>query len=239
MDNKHLFKPLYSPTAKRPLLGMTVLVVEDSRFVWDGLRLMCLHSGARIRRADSLKSARRHLRVYRPSIAVIDIGLPDGSGLELIRDLAAQRPRIGVLLGISGDETGALLARQAGADEFLDKPLKNLALFQESVLKHMPKEMLPSGPRTLNDETIEPDPMTYADDLQHISNLLEDSKSDPQILDYVTQFAHSLAQAADDKMLINAVEDIHKIRVSGGNPDAAIKRLGALISELNSVAIAM
>jgi len=56
-----------APTATRPLLGLTILVVEDSRFACDAMRLLCLRSGARIRRADCLRSARRHLQVYRPS----------------------------------------------------------------------------------------------------------------------------------------------------------------------------
>ncbi|MEL7345922.1 MAG: response regulator, partial [Pseudomonadota bacterium] len=75
------------PTAEKPLLGQTLLVVEDSRFSCEAVRLLCLRSGARIRRADSIRSARRHLRTYRPSIILVDIGLPDGSGLDLIHEL--------------------------------------------------------------------------------------------------------------------------------------------------------
>ena len=90
-----------TPTAERPLLGLTVLVVEDSRFACEAMRLLCLRSGARIRRAGSLRAARRHLQVYRPSIVIADLGLPDGNGIDLIAELAQSQPRVDALLALS------------------------------------------------------------------------------------------------------------------------------------------
>ena len=106
------------PRSDRPLFGLTVLVVEDSKFACEGIRLLCLRSGARIRRADCLRSARRHLQVYRPSVVIIDLGLPDGNGTELIEEINAASPRVGIVLATSGDSFGEAVALAAGADGF-------------------------------------------------------------------------------------------------------------------------
>ena len=103
MDNIDDFMTTRAPTAQRPLLGLTVLVVEDSRFACEAVRMLCLRSGARIRRADTLASARKHLSIYRPTVVIVDLGLPDGSGLALIETLSQAQPRIDVILGTSGD----------------------------------------------------------------------------------------------------------------------------------------
>lgn len=196
-----------APRRTRPLLGLTVLAVEDSRFASEALRLMCLRSGARIRRADSLRAAGRHLQVYRPSVAIVDAGLPDGSGLGLIAELAAARPRIGVLLGTSGDAGLAEGARAAGADGFLAKPVTALGRFQQEILRHLPPGHGPIGPYPLSDEQITPDPIAYRDDLAHIHDLLGGAP-DAGILTYAAQFLTGVARAAGDDRLARAAAGI-------------------------------
>ena len=139
MDNNDPFSPnLPAPTANRPLLGLTVLVIEDSKFACEAMRLLCLRSGARIRRADSLRSARRHLQVYRPSVAIIDLGLPDGSGEDLIKDLVEDTSRPLIVLGTSGDPHSRDTAMTAGADGFLAKPIRTRA----SIILHRERRLI-------------------------------------------------------------------------------------------------
>ncbi|MDJ1006806.1 MAG: response regulator [Paracoccaceae bacterium] len=218
------------PTPERPLLGQTVLVVEDSRFASDAVRLLCLRSGARIRRADSLRAAARHLCTYHPSILIVDLGLPDGSGLELIEALDARSPRVPVIIATSGDDMLEATARAAGADAFLTKPLVNIAQFQETILSLLPRDLRPKGLRTLPTEDVDPDRIAYRDDLAHIADLLSDVES-PRIFDYASRFLHGVAKTADDTALMSAVRDLDRRRAEGEATTAAIARVVGLIED--------
>lgn len=218
------------PTAERPLLGLTVLVVEDSRFACEAMRLLCLRSGARIRRADSLAAARRHLRVYRPSVVIVDLGLPDGSGAELIDELNRAQPRVDVLLGISGEASMEAVAYGAGADGFFEKPVASLATFQEAVLRHLPEGARPKGPRALSDEMISPDPIALQDDLAHVADLLT-TKDAEDMLDYVTQFLAGVARSAGDKPLVKLTRSLAKHRRNGEPFQADVAALTGLVND--------
>lgn len=217
-------------TAARPLLGLTALVVEDSRFACDAIRLLCLRSGARLRRADCLASARRHLKSYRPSVMIVDVGLPDGSGLDLISQLHRTAPRIGVILGLSGDDLFESLVLEAGADGFLPKPITSLATFQNAILSHLPHDRQPPGLRLVCDHHVHPDPLAYQDDMAQMAELLC-ARSDSHMIDYVAQFVRGVAQSADDTVLAQAAADLASARASGAPFISDAARVAALIQQ--------
>ncbi len=219
-----------TPTAARPLLGLTVLVVEDSRFASEAMRLLCLRSGARIRRADCLTSARKHLRVYRPSVVVVDLGLPDGSGTDLIAELHNATPRIDVLLGISGDPAREGEAIAAGADGFLPKPIETLGAFQQAILSQLPETAQPPTPRQVPDEAIIPDPFTFREDIAHAADVLQD-RPDGETLDYVAQFTSGIARSAHDAPLEAAALALAKDRAKGRSIHGDIQRLNGMFQE--------
>jgi len=230
MDSYDAFMMTRVPTAERPLMGLTVLVVEDSRFASEAMRLLCLRSGARIRRADCLKSARRHLGVYRPSVVIVDLGLPDGSGEDLIQELHTDAARVDVIITASGDDGLEDTALAAGADGFIAKPIESLAVFQSIVLANLPDELRPTGPRILPDAEIRPDPIALRDDLISIARKLN-NKADKSTLDYVAQFLSGVARSAHDSALEMAAGELARDCAKGNPQCSDIARLAGIVQE--------
>jgi CheY-like chemotaxis protein len=219
--------PQPRPTGTRPLLGLTVLVVEDSRYASEALRQMCLRSGARIRRADCVASAKRHLNVYRPSVAIVDLGLPDGSGLDLIRQMHMAKPRVPILLGTSGAEREAAAAacREAGTNGFLPKPIPSLAAFQSAILEHLPEALRPRGPRAAEVSDVAPDPVALREDLAHAMELLG---LDTPPVGYLSRFLVGLARAARDNTLERSALEIRGTRDTAALRSLISERIQAL-----------
>ena len=226
------------PTLNRPLLGLTILAVEDSLYACDALRLMCLHSGARLRRADCLKSARRHLQVYRPTVVIVDMGLPDGSGADLISELTATMPRVSVVLATSGDNFAEDVAYAAGADSFLAKPIANLGVFQNAILQHLPEDRQPFGVRSVRDDVIAPDPIAFREDMAHMAGILK-GPVDNRTADYVALFLRGVARAAEDEVLETAAFELANARAEGVPLRGQITRLAGLVDARLQDAVAI
>ena len=183
------------PTSRRPLHGLMVLLVEDSLTAGEAVRLMCITSGARLRRADCMTSARRHLRIYRPDVAIVDMGLPDGDGAELIAELAQANHRTQTIIGLSADPSRATAAMEAGADSFIEKPLNSVAGFQSAILMNLPHHRRPMDIRLLPDLAFEADQRALQEDLIHALELLNNTK-DGANPGYLAAFVTGVARTA-------------------------------------------
>ena len=214
----------------RPLTGLTVLVIEDSRFASEAVRLLCLKSGARIRRADCLRSAARHLRSYRPAVVVIDLGLPDGDGVALIAELHAAELRVPVILAMSGDPDRASEALAAGADGFLPKPVESLAVFQQAILRVLPADTGAMTLRALPDDVIQPDPSGLRDDLAHVAEVLS-SAHDTTEIDYIARFLAGVARSAHDPALEAAATALARDHNAGHALATDLARISGMVQD--------
>ena len=179
----------------------TLLLVEDSRFAAEAVRLICRHAGIRLRRADSLAAAALHLQVYRPDIALVDLGLPDGSGVDLIAALHRSHFRPRRLVAISGDAGLETAAMRAGADAFLLKPV-TLTGHLVAMTGEAPGEW-PSQPEVTPECNAGADPLALRDDLRLVRDLLT-GPEEPGRLRYAGQFLASVGQALRDPALAQA-----------------------------------
>jgi DNA-binding response OmpR family regulator len=172
-----------------------VLIVDDSRFTCDALRMILQRAGARLKRAESLEVARLHLAVHRPDLAIVDLGLPDGRGEDLIAELAAQGFPV---LGLSGDPDGRDAALDAGAAGFIEKPITSVAGF----LRLIRQLVTGAGAEEKGEDRPAPpgDPVALRDDLVQAAALL--ARPGDQV--YARTFVQSLARATGDTGLETA-----------------------------------
>lgn len=102
---------------------MRILVVEDDPVLSDGLRVGLSLFGATLDTVSSCADGRAALALTEFDTLVLDLGLPDGCGLDLLRELRARGDRTPVLLLTAFDEVAdRIKGLDAGADDYLGKP---------------------------------------------------------------------------------------------------------------------
>ena len=102
----------------------TVLLVDDHALIRQGLRRAFEQTDdfQVVAEAGSLAEALVLDRAHRPDVLVIDVNLGDGSGMDLVRTVRAERPEAGLVVLTMYDEDSHLLAAlEAGASSFVLK----------------------------------------------------------------------------------------------------------------------
>jgi two-component system alkaline phosphatase synthesis response regulator PhoP len=112
--------------------AIRLLVVEDERNVAETLIERLRGAGYAVTRADSLAAARRVVGETAFALALLDVGLPDGSGFELARVLRERAPATAVVfLTAHASAEDRIRGLELGADDYVGKPFH----FRELLLR--------------------------------------------------------------------------------------------------------
>ena len=117
----------------------SILIVDDDSTARYGMRRV-LEGNYRILEADSAAAARRLIAAEPPPLLLLDIEMPEESGLDLLRELKAQdkSPPV-IMITAYGSEKIAVEAMKSGAYDYLPKPFEvdELRLVVERALDHL------------------------------------------------------------------------------------------------------
>src|SRR5512135_315418 len=111
------------PPADRRKAAPRALIVDDDQGFLLGLAELVRREGFVVATAGSLKQAREEIAAEAPDILLVDLRLPDGSGLDLLAGFeSAAAPEVLLITGDASVET-AVEALRRGAIDYLTKPV--------------------------------------------------------------------------------------------------------------------
>lgn len=108
---------------------MKVLLVEDNRQLVDDISHFLTERGFVVEEALSLQYAKEKVEIYEYDLVIIDLGLPDGNGLDLIPRIQDAHPETAILILTAKDSLeNKVRGLDWGADDYLTKPFHKAEL---------------------------------------------------------------------------------------------------------------
>ena len=166
-----------------------LLIVEDDQTLNEGLCMALRQEDRKIISCDCLKAARTQLVLEIIDFVLLDINLPDGSGLELLKEIKKQKPTLPVILLTANDtERDIVQGLETGADDYITKPF-SLSVLRARVNTQLRKieDSMGGTTKTFTDGTysFNFDKMIFI----HNGKQSELSKTEQKLLYYLTQNA--------------------------------------------------
>ncbi len=168
-----------------------VLIVDDHEVVREGLRALLRRRPelAVVGEADSVTSAIAEARRTEPDVVIMDVRLPDGSGVEACREIRAHRPETKVIMLTSyADDDAVFASIMAGATGYLlkqtrtqtlvdaiDRAMRGESLLDPAVTQRV-LEQVRAGGSSKDDEL-----SLLSEQEQKILNLIAEGKTNKEI----------------------------------------------------------
>jgi two-component system, OmpR family, KDP operon response regulator KdpE len=103
--------------------GQRILVVDDEQQILRALRTSLKGAGYEVETADTAEGALSAAAMRPPEAVILDLVLPDGSGMDVCRELRKWSSAPVIVLSAVGDEREKVAALDAGADDYVTKPV--------------------------------------------------------------------------------------------------------------------
>jgi two-component system KDP operon response regulator KdpE len=134
------------------------LIIEDDATIRHFVRLTLMSEGHEVFEADGVQRGLIEAGTRRPDVIVLDLGLPDGDGVVLIRELRTWSSVPVVVLSARSAEADKIAALDAGADDYLVKPFgagELMARMRAQLRRHL--HQTPSGDSVIRFGNVEVD----------------------------------------------------------------------------------
>lgn len=110
-----------------------ILLLEDDAALGQGIRYALENDGVQVELCTALSQAQGILPSRDFDLLILDVNLPDGSGLDLLRDVRRRHSSVPVILLTANDlETDIVVGLESGADDYITKPF-SLAVLRARV----------------------------------------------------------------------------------------------------------
>jgi two-component system response regulator VicR len=128
---------------------LSILFVEDDVTIAMGVEYSLKQDGYQVSLAHRLEDARDLLKRQPFDLVLLDIGLPDGSGYELCKEIRAAGDTPIIILSARDEESSVVLGLDLGADDYITKPFR-----LRELISRMKAALRRRGPVEISDRTL-------------------------------------------------------------------------------------
>jgi two-component system KDP operon response regulator KdpE len=193
----------------------TILIIDDDEAVRRFLRTVLAGQGYTIAEAVTVATGLDALKQVQPDVLLLDLGLPDGDGLDVLRAMPANRHIPVIVLSARGHEGDKVVALDSGADDYLTKPFGSsellarirVALRKQAQSEATTSDLLQVGPIRI-------------DQSRHVVTVEDrDVRLTPMEFKLLVEFARNPGRVLTHRHLLrevwgsNAADQSHNLRV--------------------------